>query len=169
MRQGFIVPQVNWDRRVGVLARCEGVVAGGATAFGSFTDLFRALLRDLISLQIADRCHRPPERSAYPSSAFVHLAVLRCCEKRSRLRGCVLFRKRRRSAVSRQACHLVAVLAEALGHSFGGLALHFVQDLLKMVVITIQASTRSILHPVCCSAEQSHELQELQPPVHGAL
>lgn len=45
----------------------------------------------------------------------------------------------RRSAVSRQACHLVGVLAEVLGHAFCGLALHFVDDLLKMVVITIQA------------------------------
>lgn len=45
----------------------------------------------------------------------------------------------RRSAVSRQACHLVGMLAEVLGHAFCGLALHFVDDLLKMVVITIQA------------------------------
>jgi hypothetical protein len=31
------------------------------------------------------------------------------------------------------------VLAEVLGQAFCGLALHFVDDLLKMVVITIQA------------------------------
>ena len=31
------------------------------------------------------------------------------------------------------------MLAEVLGHAFCGLALHFVDDLLKMVVITIQA------------------------------
>lgn len=40
--------------------------------------------------------------------------------------------------MSRQACHLVSVLAEILGHAFGGLALHYIDDLLKTVVITIQ-------------------------------
>jgi hypothetical protein len=48
-------PQVNWDRRVQALAECEALVVGSAAEFGAFTDLFRALLRDVISAQIADR------------------------------------------------------------------------------------------------------------------
>lgn len=47
--------------------------------------------------------------------------------------------------MSRQACHLVAALAETLGHAFGGLALHFVDDLLKMVVITIQVMLNVVI------------------------
>ena len=58
----------------------------------------------------------------------------------------------RRSAVSRQACHLVGKLAEVLGHSFGGLALHFVDDLLKMVVITIQVT---LMRARYCAQPQS--------------
>lgn len=79
--------------------------------------------------------------------------------------------------MSRQACHLVAVLAEALGHVFGGLALHFVQDLLKMVVITIQVRLQSSLH--CCHvsgrstafaaapSKPSDELQAASAPARG--
>lgn len=37
------------------LAECEALVVGSAAEFGAFIDLFRALLRDLISVQIADR------------------------------------------------------------------------------------------------------------------
>ena len=48
-------PQVNWDRRVQALAECEALVVGSAAEFGAFTDLFRALLRDVVSAQIADR------------------------------------------------------------------------------------------------------------------
>lgn len=48
---------MNWDRRVSALARCEALVTGGAAGHSSFTDLFRSLLRDLVSLQIADRCY----------------------------------------------------------------------------------------------------------------
>ncbi len=46
----------------------------------------------------------------------------------------------RRSAVSRQACHLLEVLAEALGGGFAAMALHFVDDLLKVIVITVQVN-----------------------------
>ena len=37
------------------LAECEALVVGSAAEFGAFTDIFRALLRDVISVQIADR------------------------------------------------------------------------------------------------------------------
>ncbi len=47
--------QVNWDRRVAALARCAGLVAGGAAKFNALPDLLRRLMRDALSLQIADR------------------------------------------------------------------------------------------------------------------
>lgn len=47
--------QVNWDRRVAALARCAGLVAGGAAGFNALPDLLRRLMRDALSLQIADR------------------------------------------------------------------------------------------------------------------
>ena len=77
--------------------------------------------------------------------------------------------------MSRQACHLIGMLAEVLGHSFCGLALHFVDDLLKMVVITIQArrdcESRMILaaaRPRCGLASVHVELHhsQVQGDVH---
>ncbi len=47
--------QVDWDQRVAALARCEGLLAGSASHHKSFPELLRSLLRDAISLQIADR------------------------------------------------------------------------------------------------------------------
>lgn len=46
----------------------------------------------------------------------------------------------RRSAVSRQACHLISVLAEHMGARLEAVAMAFLPALFKVVVITVQAS-----------------------------
>lgn len=45
---------------------------------------------------------------------------------------------RRRSAVSRQACHVISVMAQSLGTRFEGLAMAFLPVLFKVLVITVQ-------------------------------
>lgn len=68
--------QVNWDRRVQALAQCEALVTGNAASFEAFTDLFRALLRDLISLQIADRCAAVGCRSWTPLDVMLDCSAV---------------------------------------------------------------------------------------------
>lgn len=43
--------------------------------------------------------------------------------------------------MSRQVCRLLEVLAAELGAAFNSLAVHFVADLLKVLVITVQVQT----------------------------
>lgn len=64
LRLNFAPMQVDWDRRVQALADCEALAVGNAASFGAFTDIFRSLLRDLISLQIADRRVRGLHKAA---------------------------------------------------------------------------------------------------------
>lgn len=163
--------QVNWDKRVAALARCEGLIAGGAAAFDTLPDLLRRLLRDPLSLQIADRCRielfesSSCSQAAGPSAVALRMrpfSTWLCRRGRRQLRsGCsgdasacsvlstkeaflrrkqhaIHFVSRGRSAVSRQACRLLEVLAAELGSGFSGMALHFVDDLLKVIVITVQ-------------------------------
>ena len=52
----------------------------------------------------------------------------------------------RRSAVSRQACHLLCVLAATLGARFEPLALAFLPALFKVLVITVQVGAIQISH-----------------------
>ena len=59
---------------------------------------------------------------------------------------------RRRSAVSRQACHLLCVLAATLGARFEPLALAFLPALFKVLVITVQVGS----HP-CMSYSNPRE------------
>ncbi len=51
----------------------------------------------------------------------------------------------RRSAVSRQACHLVSVLAENMGTRLEPLAMAFLPALFKVVVITVQVSYHALM------------------------
>lgn len=52
----------------------------------------------------------------------------------------------RRSAVSRQACHLISVLSEHMGPRLEPLALAFLPALFKVVVITVQVSIHMCFH-----------------------
>ena len=52
--------------------------------------------------------------------------------------ACLLLLLRRRSAVARQAAHLFAVLAAALGIKFDAYAITFMSAIYKGLVITVQ-------------------------------
>ena len=61
---------------------------------------------------------------------------------------------RRRSAVSRQSCHLLGTLAAVLGGRFEPYALHFLPELFKGVVITVHIMAESA--DVCAHAILRH-------------
>ena len=61
-----------------------------------------------------------------------------CCQSFREALRVAGWRAGRRSAVSRQVCRLLEVLAVELQGNFNALALHFVGDLLKVLVITVQ-------------------------------
>ena len=51
---------MDWQKRIEALARCEGIVLGGGAQWGNFAEVLRNQLRDLLSLQIGDRCALQP-------------------------------------------------------------------------------------------------------------
>lgn len=69
---------------------------------------------------------------------------------------------RRRSAVCRQVCRLLEVLAAELGDAFNSLAVHFVADLLKVLVITVQVRT-----PADCDSAVWHICMAIVRPPHN--
>lgn len=76
---GPVWDQVDWQKRIEALARCEGIVLGGGAQWGNFVEVLRNQLRDLLSLQIGDRCALQPLVDSRRQNSSRHGGVLLIC------------------------------------------------------------------------------------------
>jgi CLIP-associating protein 1/2 len=142
---------VDWQRRIYALQQLEGLVLGGAHDFDNFSEQLKGL-RDALTAQLNDRCGRPPAPPpaaappAQPPPARPPPRPPGGAGPRGRLSAacCSPSLPRRRSAVSRQACHLLEVLAQDLGVRFEPFAAIFVPVLFRVLVITVQVRRRTL-------------------------
>jgi len=98
---------IDWTERINALVRLEGLIRGGAARYPSLSGGLK-MLRDPLVAQV----------NANTRETRLRLA----CEQISD----------RRSAVARQACHVVAVLAAHLGIRFEQMALFFLPIVTKV-------------------------------------
>ena len=126
--QADLAPHVDWLKRVDAMLRLEGLVMGGED-YQSLPDLLLGLRAALVAQVGCRHALEPPRRRApLPASCALRPPALR-----AQLQD-------RRSAVSRQACHLSGVMAQACGARFEPHALQLLPALFKAVSMSIQVS-----------------------------
>eukprot|EP00824_Muranothrix_gubernata_P015246 TRINITY_DN3166_c0_g1_i1.p1 TRINITY_DN3166_c0_g1~~TRINITY_DN3166_c0_g1_i1.p1 ORF type:complete len:1165 (+),score=209.18 TRINITY_DN3166_c0_g1_i1:276-3497(+) len=90
--------QAEWDKRINVIRRLEGIILGGACDLESFPNVLSRLLREPIVTQVQDL----------------------------------------RSAVVKETCNCIALLAQVMGDRLESFAEHVIPTLFKLTYVTIQ-------------------------------
>lgn len=115
----------DWVQRVEALLRLEGLLKGGAADQPGLPDYLLGL-RDALAVQVGATPRSPAaQMPTFPA----HSADLSL--------SCIVQLQERRSAVSRQACHLVGLLAAACCDRFEPLAVHLLPALFKTLAMGI--------------------------------